>query len=246
MRRAHMQLFLVTWLVGLPGVVVLAWLVLPTLVAKDALPVSLGVAQLASAAQGALVLALAAWSGAALSPKVNLAAPVLTAIVEAKPILATLRSQLAPGLVGGVVGAAIIWLFVRFAPDVLAQLQVKHSLPAIARLLYGGVTEEVLMRWGLMTFMVWLFWRIAQGGQGTPSAAIIAAAIVFSALAFGAGHLPAVAALAGTLPPAIAIYVVASNAAFGLVAGLLYWRFGLESAIFAHTLAHGFFLLISH
>lgn len=33
-------------------------------------------------------------------------------------------------------------------------------------------------------------------------------------------------------------YVVLGNAAFGLVAGWLYWRYGLEAAVLAHAGAH--------
>jgi Type II CAAX prenyl endopeptidase Rce1-like len=240
----NIRLFLATWLAGLPGVVVIAWLVLPLLVADRPLPVPLWVAQLASAAQSAVLLALAAALGATLAPRVNLAAPVLSAFIEGKPMLEALRPQLVPGVIGGFVGAAIIWLFTSFAPDALAQVQAKYAMPALARLLYGGVTEEVLIRWGLMTLLVWLFWRIGQGGVGSPSALVIYAAIGISALVFGLGHLPAVAAMVGHVSPRVVVYVVVGNAVFGLVAGWLYWRFGLECAMLAHALAHAIVLLV--
>jgi membrane protease YdiL (CAAX protease family) len=240
----NIKLFLATWLVGLPGVVVTAWLVLPILVANRPLPVPLWVAQWASAAQSAALLALAAALGAALAPRVGLAAPVLSAFIEGKPMLEALRPQLAPGMMGGVMGAAVIWLFTSFAPDALAQVQTHYAMPAVARLLYGGVTEEVLIRWGLMTLLVWLFWRIGQGGAGSPSAMAVYAAIGISAVVFGLGHLPAVSAIVGHISPSVAVYVVAGNAVFGLVAGWLYWRFGLECAMLAHALAHAIVLLI--
>jgi membrane protease YdiL (CAAX protease family) len=63
---------------------------------------------------------------------------------------------------------------------------------------------------------------------------------VVSALAFGAGHLPAAAAAVGRLDPATVGYVLAFNGAFGLVAGFLFWRRGLEAAMIAHALAHVF------
>lgn len=243
--RMNARLFLATCLAGLPGVVAVAWLALPILVAGRALPVPLWVAQLASVAQSAMLLALAAFVGTALAPRVNLASPVLFAIVEAKPIVASLRPQLVPGAIGGMLGAAILCFFTGLAPDALTDVQAQFSIPAVARLLYGGVTEEVLIRWGLMTSVVWLLWRIAQGGVGSPSAAVICASIGISAAAFGFGHLPAVSAMVGNVSPSLATYVVTSNAAFGLVAGWLYWRFGLESAILAHTLAHAIVLLVS-
>jgi membrane protease YdiL (CAAX protease family) len=93
-----------------------------------------------------------------------------------------------------------------------------------------------------MSFVVWLLWRLLQGGRGTPSVMLVGSAIGVSALLFGVGHVPVVAALAGTLTPAIAAYVVIANAAFGLVAGWLYWRRGLESAMLAHVSAHALVL----
>ena len=240
----NLKLFLGTWLAGLPGVAAFAWLVLPILVADRPLPLPLWVVQLASASQSAALLAVAAFLGATLAHKVNLSTPTLIAFLEAKSISKSLRQQLIPGIIGGIIGAAILWLFTRFAPDVLAQAQAKFSMPALVRLLYGGITEEILIRWGFMTLFVWLFWRFIQKGKGSPSAVIMYAAIVISALFFGIGHLPAVSAMMGSISPCVAVYIVTANAAFGLVAGWLFWRFGLESAILAHVLAHATTLLL--
>ena len=62
--------------------------------------------------------------------------------------------------------------------------------------------------------------------------------IVLSALVFGLAHLPVVATAVGPLPASAAAYVTLANAAFGLVAGYLFWRHGLEAAIIAHVAAH--------
>lgn len=37
---------------------------------------------------------------------------------------------------------------------------------------------------------------------------------------------------------ALTLFVIVSNSAFGLIAGYLYWRKGLESAVLAHALTH--------
>jgi membrane protease YdiL (CAAX protease family) len=63
-------------------------------------------------------------------------------------------------------------------------------------------------------------------------------AIALSALAFGVLHLPSVAQVLPTLSADVVAYVTLGNACFGLVAGYLYWRRGLEAAIAAHVLAH--------
>ncbi len=37
---------------------------------------------------------------------------------------------------------------------------------------------------------------------------------------------------------ALTLFVIVGNSAFGLIAGYLYWKKGLESAMLAHMLAH--------
>ena len=89
-----------------------------------------------------------------------------------------------------------------------------------------------------MTFLVWAAWRLFQKGEGTPKAALVVAAIFVSALVFGMGHLPIASMLSGGLTLPIVIYVITANSIFGIVAGFLYWKKGLEAAIIAHIFAH--------
>jgi membrane protease YdiL (CAAX protease family) len=63
-------------------------------------------------------------------------------------------------------------------------------------------------------------------------------AIAVSAFIFGAGHLPAAAALLGALDANVVAFVIGANTVFGLLFGYLFWRYGLESAMIAHALAH--------
>ena len=64
-----------------------------------------------------------------------------------------------------------------------------------------------------------------------------------SARVFFAGHLPIAIALSGATTLALIAYVIFANSIFGVIAGYLYWKKGLESAIVAHTLTHVGFLL---
>ncbi|HSE24922.1 MAG TPA: CPBP family glutamic-type intramembrane protease, partial [Pyrinomonadaceae bacterium] len=111
-------------------------------------------------------------------------------------------------------------------------------MPFLTRLLYGGITEELLFRWGVMTLLVWASWRIFQRGQGRPRAICFVSVIVISSVIFGIGHLPIVAALGAGFTIPIVAYVIVANSIFGLIAGYLYWQKGLEAAIIAHMSAH--------
>jgi membrane protease YdiL (CAAX protease family) len=77
-----------------------------------------------------------------------------------------------------------------------------------------------------------------QKGQGEPRRVYFVSAIVISSIIFGLGHLPVAIALGSKLTTAIVLYVVMANSSFGLIAGYLYWRKGLEAAILGHMLTH--------
>ena len=236
---SRLRLFFYMWIAGMLGVVALTVTVVPQLVADMTLPVATWVVMLVSSVQSALLVALAVWVGVVLSPKVGLRATVFEAAVTSGSILAALRPLIFPGLVAGVIGGLGLFAIGGYAsPAILADAEQQFTVPLLARVLYGGVTEELLLRWGLMTALLWLTWRFLQRGSGTPQLAYIWLAIVVSALLFGAGHLPAAAIQVGELTAYIVLFVVGANAVFGLLFGYLFWRHGLEAAIFAHLIAH--------
>ena len=191
-----------------------------------------------------LFLSLAVFGGITLAPKVGLRAPAFEAWARRDNFLVALKPQIVPGFVGGLMGGAAIvlsWVVAKpFLPPefVTRAVQLNRFLPIPTRLLYGGITEELLVRWGVLTLLAWAMWRVFQKGRGTPRSSYFVSAIVISAVIFGVGHLPLAAALGSGMTVPIVLYVVAANSVFGLIAGYLYWRKGLEAAIMAHMVAH--------
>lgn len=220
------------------GVVAITIAVLPQLLEPAELPVPLWLVGLVNAAQSGVYLALAVWAGIKLAPRVGLAAPSLAAAAAGRRFRSALRPQVAPGILGAVGGGSIILIAGLLEPGDLAGVTDELQVPLPARILYGGITEELLIRWGLMTALVWLGWVFLRRRRGRPPASLYWAAIFLSAIPFGAGHLPLVAAVADVLTIEIVVWVVGANALFGLLTGYLYWRCGLESAMIAHILAH--------
>jgi len=162
---------------------------------------------------------------------------------EGRPIFAGVRSvgatrkfhdspeaAIIPGLIGGAVGGVAVilgWVLAKpFLPPqfVMRAVELNRLLPLPTRLLYGGITEELLLRWGVLTLLVWAAWRLFQKRQGQPRGVYFVSAIVISSVIFGLGHLPLVVALGSNFTAAIVWYVVSANAVFGLIAGYLYWR----------------------
>jgi hypothetical protein len=225
-------------LMALPGVVATSWLALPMLVDASKMPVPLQTLQIATAVQSTLLVLAAAFIGATVAPTVGLSAPAVSALARGGKVLEALRPQLVPGLAGGCIGAAVIVGFHALAPEPLRAVQPDAPLPLAVRVLYGGITEEVLVRWGLMSVIAWVGWKCLQRDRPQPSPGVIWVAIVLSALAFGLSHLPSVAPSLPALSASVVAYVTVGNALFGGVAGDLFWRYGLEAAIVAHASAH--------
>lgn len=229
---------LVLWLAAMVGVAIVSLTVIPQLLGTAGQTVSVEFAVAASMVQSGVLLALAAACGAALAPSVGLDAPVTRAWITGGAIWPALRRQLLPAALGGLAVGALLVLLSAFAPVALANAAATLDIPFAAKALYGGITEEILMRWGLMTLLVWLPWRLIQKGPGALRDHWFVCAALVSALLFGIGHVPVVVALGIEPTPGLVAYIVAGNAIPAVVFGWLYWRRGLEAACMAHALAH--------
>jgi len=252
---SRVRLFFILWLAGLAGVLSFQLVDLAALIAKlpaaqgKPLPISMPIIRLLSLVQPAILVGAAVLVGLVLAPSVGLSAPGAQALAEGRPLLPGLRAQLLPGVLGAAIAAPTIiicWLLWKpflSASFVHSAEGFSRMLPPLTRLLYGGITEELLLRWGFMTFLVWTAWKGLQKERGAPRPAFVVTAIFCSALVFGAGHLPIAIALNGGPSFSVITYVVFANSIFGVVGGFLYWKKGLESAILAHALTHVGFLL---
>lgn len=200
---------------------------------------------LLSLIQPAILAAIAAAVGVALTPKLGLRSHIVEAAAGVPDAWGGFRREIAPALIVAAVGVALV-LGLDAATRSLVPAPV--NIPAgqegrtlgltITGVLYGGIVEEILLRWGLMTLLAWLLWRLFQRGQGTPRAWIMWVAIVASALLFGAGHLPAAAVLYGGLTPPVIVRIVGLNSVLGIGFGWLFWRYSLEAAMLSHASWH--------
>ncbi len=167
------------------GAVMITVAVIPRLWEQHALPMPVWLLMVASLCQSALLIGLAVWAGTALSPAVGLHAPVFEAAVTSQPVLPALRPQESSGLLAGALGGALLLAFSHYTPAAIAAVQDRFNPSLLARVLYGGVTEELLLRWGVMTTSLWLIWRFVHRRRGVPGAASVWLAIATSALLFG-------------------------------------------------------------
>ena len=206
------------------------------------LPLSVEMIQIISVAQSAVLLLLMIWLGSVFSKKVGLSAPVIFALARSESALKELKPQIIPALTGGIVGGVFILVFLgaltSYLPTEFLIAGEKLVPPWYTKMLYGGITEELLMRWGLMSFFVWAAYRLTQKSGSAIRSHNYIFAIIASALIFGLGHLPVAFALSPEVTLPLVTYIIFGNAAFGFIAGYLYWKRGLECAIGAHMIAH--------
>lgn len=246
----RIRLFLILFLAGLAGVVSFLLVDLSAMVALvpaspgSEVPTITPALKILSLIQPAVLLGVAVLIGVALAARVGLSSPAAEALAEGRPAIPALTPQLVPGVLGGVVGGLSIILTAAvskpFVPtETIERIgQFTRLLPIPTRLLYGGITEELLLRWGLMTLLVWLAWRLFQKRLTKPTSIWFVVAILLSAFIFALGHLPVAFFVLGESTVAVVLFVIIANSAFGIVAGYLYWKYGLESAILAHMFCH--------
>jgi len=184
-----------------------------------------------------VLLIVASLCGALVAHRVGLRS-VLAGTVPAEEV--SRGWGLAAGL-GLVTGVVLVGLDVMAAPWVggsweqwlwqAAQPTLQSSAVGV---FYGGINEEILMRWGLMSVLAWGLCSLI--GQRWRGPALLAAAML-TALVFGAAHLPALAAQL-ELTNAILVRTLVLNGLAALVYAWVFWRHHLEAAMVSHACSH--------
>lgn len=182
--------------------------------------------------------------GVALYDKVLLKLPLISSILGIESSNISIKQQLIWGIVYGfLVGictTSIGLIFKNAIPDEFAIASNNIQTTVLARVLYGGIAEELMMRFGFMTFVVWIVFKLTKSLR--PSTYWIG--IVLSTLLFALGHFPVVFTTIGSPSLQFLTYILIGNSVAGLFFGHLYWKKGLEAAIFSHMFAHVTMLLL--
>ncbi|HZG76760.1 MAG TPA: CPBP family glutamic-type intramembrane protease [Paenibacillus sp.] len=185
---------------------------------------------------------LAVVVGLTLGRRVGLGAPHLSAWLAGGERTAPFAGK-ALLLSAGVGAIAILLtvgadlLFQPYLPATLAGADGEDIVPFWAGLLtmfYGGINEELWMRFGVMSFVVWLLGALFARKAGKKPAWIYVAGIVFAAVVFGVGHLAAAPAMFADVTTVLVVRIILVNMIAGLFYGALYWKKGIEYAIVAH------------
>lgn len=207
-----------------------------------------------SCAQSSVLVLVAVLTGLYAARRLGLGAPVTLAVARGEPAWPALRPLLGAAVLWGLVSGGLTVLldavvFNPRAPElrVLNQAALaQHSVwKAALACLYGGFTEEILVRLFILSLLALGLTalgralgpgrRAGQPGGGGRFAALLVANVL-AALVFGLLHLPATAALV-KLTPLLVTRALVLNGVVGLACGFLYVRRGLEAAMAAHLTA---------
>jgi hypothetical protein len=186
-----------------------------------------------SVVQSVILVFVCAAGGSILAQRIGFRSVVNEMWLTNTDLRTVLRRQFRYSVPIGAFGALLAYLV---APEFIGYLD---SFPQLTRL-FGGLYEEIVTRWGIMTFIVWALWRIDQKGIGIPRVAFIWSGIVLSQILFACGHIANLlrCGIADPHWPVLTIFVAS------LPWGWLFWKRGIESAIIAHVSFHAFAILL--
>lgn len=143
-----------------------------------------------------------------------------------------------PALIGMIIG-----LFFIATDSIFAHVHSLGALPhppfptSIFASLTAGIGEEIIFRLFFISFWVWLISRILLKSRSQNLIFWLVA--IFSAMAFSAGHLPAVAMLyglksIGTIPSALFVEIFLLNGVLSIAAAYFFKRVGFLGAVSIH------------
>lgn len=196
------------------------------------------VAKLIVLANPVILLTLFVTVGIVLYQKVHLKVPIMEKMIGMDANYVNISDIIKSGITGGIIAGSLLslvgFIFIPNLPEEFIELGESLKPTLAARFLYGGITEEILMRFGLMTLIVWIAAKITGGTKPV----VYWIGIIIAAILFALGHFPIAYQAVENPSMGLLAYILIGNTIGGLIFGWLYWKKGLESSFIAHIFAH--------
>lgn len=204
---------------------------------------------LASIAQYIVLVLIGSVVGVTLGVRAGLHSPWLAGLASANPAsgapLRQLTAAVSVTLVVFVPFTALYYGVFRrtLPPETVRRTEdLRRGMGLVARVLMGGVVEEIVFRFGVMSLIAWLTISVA----GAPEAIGMWTAIVIAGVLFGLAHLPGGAAIGIPITAPLVTMAISLNLLVALGFGWLFWTHGLLAAIASHALVHVLWFPLDH
>ncbi|WP_058533640.1 CPBP family intramembrane metalloprotease [Legionella saoudiensis] len=180
-------------------------------------------------------------AGAILSQNTGLRATHLEDMLHGKTGISTLFPILLPAI-GYALLSLVVFLCLyhllakRFIDEKSLQIMrnLRIALGLDGCILYGGVVEEIIGRWGIMnlaTFFAIIFMQHTTN-------LIIWISILVSSLIFSAGQIPAYLAAGCSSSRSFIYSYTLLSMSQSIIFGYVFWQYGLVCSIISHMLFH--------
>lgn len=126
------------------------------------------------------------------------------------------------------------YLVPRITKNAYLEIESHYAATGIlSRVFYGGVLEEVIFRWGLLSLLIWIFQLL-----GVSEVIRLGTALFISSILFAWVHLPTIKLVASEPKRAMYVYTLIGNSWVGLFTGVAFIQGGLTASILVHMLFH--------
>ena len=251
--KPRARTFLVLWIACVVGALCLIPYVATNTQLMGGLPAfTLGKLTAVVLAQGAIFFAGFILIGLSLGRRIGLEAPFISGKLAGTRVAGFQRIAIRSVLIGLLAGALIFvadrYAFGAFIEPITRAQDDAAWWSRLLACVYGGIDEEVAMRFALMTLLVWIAWKIRPTPEGKPPVGGVWVAIIVASVVMGLMHLPMTGKLVVITRLAV-VRAVMLNSVVGIPCGWSYWKRGLESAMLIHLggdlALHGVLPLIS-
>jgi len=202
------------------------------------LGVSENVLIISSIMQSALIFFVLILIGYIISKKIGIGANIIEKWTKGKKVLKDIKNIIPISIGSGIaVGGLIIVLDLIFYYLSGSKTAITTATPGVFQgflaSFYGGINEEIMMRFFLMSLVILIINIIIRHKEEKPKPIVVWIAIIITSVLFGLGHLPVTSSLVA-ITPLIVTRAIVLNGIAGIVFGWLYWKKGLESAMISH------------
>ena len=177
--------------------------------------------------------------GYILSKKIGLGANIIEKWTEGKKVIKDIKNilpiSIGLGVLSGgaIIGVDLIFYYIISGAKTSITTVYPGILQGFLASFYGGINEEIMMRFFLMSLLIFIINFIIRYKEEKPKPVVVWIAIIITSVIFGLGHLPITSSVVA-LTPLIVARAIVLNSIGGIVFGWLYWKKGLESAMISH------------